>query len=271
MRKLFNLILKQYFFLLFLVLEILSFFFIFSSGFHRTKFLNAANFATASVKNTANEVTFSFSLNKANQTLVYENAVLREKLMLNKPDSIHPESGFTDTNYRVIPAKVISNSINKKKNYILLNQGSKNGVKHDMGVISSDGVVGIIVNVSYNYCNVMSLLHIDNKINARIKKNNHLANMAWPGSDYTTGLLEDIPGHVDLHKGDSVITSGNSFVFPGGILIGIVEKYEDRQDLNFNTAMVKYSVDFNNLFFVYIISNENRNEQIDVSNLNEDE
>ncbi|MCD4737254.1 MAG: rod shape-determining protein MreC [Bacteroidales bacterium] len=271
MRQLFNLILKQHFFILFLALEVLSFSFIFSSGFHRSKFFGSTNFISAAVKNSSNRITSYFNLKKANKSLVIDNAFLREKLLLGISDSTYYEPEFFDTNYRVIPAKVISNSISKRKNYILLNRGKKHGIEPDMGVVASDGIVGIVVKVSENYCNVMSLLHIDNMINARIRKNNHLANMRWKGQNYRIGFLEDIPGHIYLQKGDTIVTSGNSYIFPGDLMIGTIDIYEDRQDLNFNTATVKYSVDFNKLFYVYIIANEKRDEQVDTGNMKIDE
>jgi len=270
-RQLFNLILKQHFFILFLALEVFSFSFIFSSGFHHSRFFGSTNFIATEVRNSSDKITSYFNLKKANKDLVNDNAFLREKLLLGISDSAFYKPVFIDTNYRVIPAKVISNSINKRKNYILLNRGKKHGIEPDMGVVSSDGIVGIVVKVSENYCNVMSLLHIDNMINARIRKNNHLANLRWKGRNFRIGLLEDIPGHVYLQKGDTIVTSGNSYIFPGDLTIGTINIYEDRQDLNFNTATVNYSVDFNKLYYVYIIANEKRDEQVDTSNMNMDE
>ena len=154
-----------------------------------------------------------------------------------------------------VVAKVISNSTNKRKNYLMLNKGNIHGIRRDMGVITSTGIVGTVIDISKNFSIVISVLHINNKINARIKKNRHLGSIEWDGSDYRKGLLTDIPIHVRLYMGDTIITSGNSHIFPEGIIIGTVEEYFSKQGDKFNKARINFAVDYNKLYYVYIIKN----------------
>jgi rod shape-determining protein MreC len=128
-----------------------------------------------------------------------------------------------------------------------------------MGVITSNGVVGIVVDVSRNFSSGISILHKDTRISGRIKKNLHLVNVSWNGINYRFGTLEDIPTHVDLSKGDTIITSGNSHIFPEGILIGTVESVSGSDQL-FKTASVKFSVDYNRLYYGYIILRADKEE-----------
>ena len=140
-----------------------------------------------------------------------------------------------------------------------------------MAVISPTGVAGIVVFSSSAYSTVMPLIHDEINISARIKKNNHLGNIRWPGLNYRTGLLTDIPSHVYLTKGDTVITSGNSFIFPEGLLIGIVEQYYNETGDKFNMADIRFATDFNNLSFVYVVSNRNREAELSTLNMKSDE
>jgi len=131
-----------------------------------------------------------------------------------------------------------------------------------MGVVSPRGVVGTVVQVSDNYSVIMPIINVSNKINARIKKNNHIGNIEWDGENSGYGLLTDIPTHVNLLLGDSIITSGFSHIFPEGINIGLVEEYYAGGGQKFNSARISFAVDFNNLYFVYVIKNLMRNEQL---------
>jgi rod shape-determining protein MreC len=144
----------------------------------------------------------------------------------------------------------------------MLNKGTLHGIKKDMGVICPTGLVGTVVDVSAHFSRVMPAINTSNKINARIKKNRHLGNIEWNGDDYKYCMLTDIPSHVRLSKGDTIITSGNSFIFPEGILIGTVDEYESKAGEKFGSARVRFSVDFNKLYYVYVITNLLIEEQL---------
>ena len=266
MRLLFAYILKHYFFFLFLLLEIIAFFFIVQNNYQRATFQNSTGQVTGTIFNTFNNITEYFTLKKANNQLVVENAELHKSMEYAFRITDTLVYYEYDSTFQFINAKVISNTVSKQKNYLMLNKGKAHGIKKDMGVITSDGVVGTVIDVSENFARVMSILHESNRINARIKKNNHLGNVEWDGLNYRKGLLTDIPTHVSLYKGDTVITSGNSHIFPEGILVGTIDQYLTNKGEKFNKARMNFSVDFNNLYFVYVIVNMMKDEQLTLEN-----
>lgn len=267
MRNLFAYILKQYFFFLFLLLEVIAFSFVLQNNYQRATFLNSTGKVVGSVLSTFSNISGYFSLRKANESLIRENTKLRnqmaDKLLVTDTLKYY----HVDSMFRYVGAKVISNTVSHQKNYIVLNKGSLQGIKKDMGVITSTGIVGTVVDVSRNFSRVMSVLHVDNKINARIKKNKHLGTLEWSGRDYRNGFLTDIPMHVDLEPGDTIVTSGNSFIFPEGLMIGRVAEYYKQPNEKFNNALIDYSVDYNSLYFVYIIINLKKSELLNLERM----
>ena len=262
MRNLFAYLLKQYFFFLFLVLEVIAFYFILQNNFQRATFLNSTGKVTGTVLTAMNNISVYLTLKKANEKLIEENARLRNRLPESFMNTDREERYSRDSIYRYIGAKVISNSVNHQKNYLMLNKGSRHGITKDMGVITSDGIVGTVVDVTPQFSRVMSVLHVNNKINARILKNNHLGTVEWTGKYYRRGLLVDIPMHIQLYPGDTIVTSGNSFIFPEGISIGTVYEYNILPNEKFNTASINYAVDYNSLSYVYVIINLKKKEQL---------
>ena len=129
-----------------------------------------------------------------------------------------------------------------------------------MGVVTPDGVVGIIIDVSENYCSGISVLHKDSRISGRIKKNNQLVNISWDGLNYRLGDISHIPTHVNLVPGDTILTSGNSQIFPEGLMIGTVEYVEDEMENLFKKGKVRFSIDYNQITYVYVIGNSSREE-----------
>lgn len=145
---------------------------------------------------------------------------------------------------------------------MLINKGEQAGIEEEMGVISSNGIAGIVIGTSDNYAIVMSMLHQNTRISGRLKKNGQLVNLIWPGIDYKYCEVIDIPSHIILQKGDSVITSGNSLIFPEGIHIGTIEEQEQNESEELSRARLKFSTDFNRLRYVYVVKNIKKEEQI---------
>ncbi len=263
MRHFFAYIFKHYFFFLFLILELLSFSFILQNNFQNAAFLNSTGKFTGTIINSYNNITEYLSLKKANSDLIKDNEMLRNMLAEKSGKKWNFVNNYiSDSSFRYIGAKVIKNSINRQKNYMMLNRGLKDGIGVDMGVVSVDGVVGTVIQVSENYSLVMSVLNISNRINARIKKNGHTGTIEWDGKNYRKGILTDIPTHVILYKGDTIVTSGNSSVFPENVMIGTVDEYFSEKGHKFNKAIVDFSVDYNNVYYVYVISNLMKEEQL---------
>jgi rod shape-determining protein MreC len=136
----------------------------------------------------------------------------------------------------------------------MINKGHSDGIEKEMGLISPLGVVGIIVGVSAHYATAMSLLHKDTRISAKIKSSGQMVNVSWDGKDYKMGLVENIPTHIVPQIGDTIITSGYSFVFPENLVIGTIGGNAIPGG-NLNKAGLIFSTDFNNLYFVYVSKN----------------
>ena len=258
MRNLIVFLWKHQFFVFFVILEAVSLTLLFNSySYHRTLAFSTANNVTGRIYSSYSHVTEFFGLKDENEKLAHENALLRNQQFVLKQaiDSVTIEQ---DSHYYYRAAKVVSNSVNKLNNYILVNKGSKDSIKPEMAVISSNGVVGIVVGTSSDYSYIMSLLHQNSRISARIKKNNHLVNVLWNGHDYSKGLVVDIPSHLELYPGDSIVTSGNSLIFPPEILVGTVYEYIQSSDKDLSEAIIKFSTAFNKLQYVYIIENKEK-------------
>jgi len=264
MRYLIAFLWKHSFFFLFVFLECVAFMLMINSqNYQGTVIINSTNQITGSINNISSNIVDYFMLRKSNDKLLEENTFL---LNSQKTSFSVSDTGFQyrDSIYRFIGAKVISNSTHKRNNYIMLNRGRKHGIELDMGVISDKGLVGTVIQVSENFCSVMSALHKDSKISARIKKNNQLASVIWNEIDYQHGILKDIPTHLQLFPNDTIISSGNSLIFPEGILIGTVTEYHAEEGKSLNSASIRFASDFNALYYVYIIKNLKRKELLNL-------
>ena len=263
MKYLFIFLKRQSFFFLFVLLELIAILLLVNhNSFQKSRLINTTNIVTGTFHNVYSSVEDYFFLKKANHQLGIENARLYE--MIQKNQVLHDSIFERDTIYAFIPARVISNTTRGRDNYIMINKGRSDGVDKEMGLISPNGIAGIIVEVSSNYATAMSLLHKNTRISARLKKNGQMVNVSWDGADYRKGQLEDIPSHISLQSGDTVITSGYSFLFPEGLLIGTVgEKVIKGGSLN--RAELIFSTDFDNLYYVYVTKN---NASVELDSLN---
>jgi len=266
MRNLLAFLFKYHFFFLFILFETLSFILISNHSYYqRASIINTSNTLTGSVFESYNSVVTYFSLKKTNQQLADENASLRtriDKISVFSDTTFHErEDTIYHQKYAYMDAKVISNSTTRRNNYLMLNKGSKHGVEADMAVITNKGVVGIIHNVSNNFCSVISILHKQMRVSARLKKNNQLGTLQWDGRNIQFGILSDIPAHVLVFVGDTVVTSGFSHIFPEGVPIGTIHDFTVKEGDNFYSIILKFTEDYNQIVFADIVKNVYLQEQ----------
>lgn len=217
------------------------------------------NAISGSFFKTKTNFTDYFSLKEENKLMLEHNAMLMSELYkINADTNLVCDSLSHDFNF--IPANVINNSINNVNNYLLIDKGRKDGLKKDMGVICEKGVVGKIVNVTENYASVMSMLHSYSVISARFTGNQHIANVSWGNTDYRYGTVSDIPLHLHLKNGDTLVTSGFSNIYPSDIMVGTIEEMLDMESKDFNTAKIRFSTNFSTLRHVFVIENLHETE-----------
>ncbi|MFV8344376.1 rod shape-determining protein MreC [Flavobacterium sp. XS2P39] len=274
MQQIFNFIFKNSNRLLFLLLLGISLLLtIQSHSFHRSKIISSANFLTGGVYEKINSVNEYLSLKTQNDALALENAALKSQLFnrkdttaIQKLDSLKGVKAED-----IVVSKVIHNSYNVYENYLTLNTGELQGVKPDMGVINSLGIVGIIDNVSPNYATVISILNKKSQINAKIKKSNHFGSLIWNGKSTGFVQLIDVPRLAAIRKGDTIVTGGQSVIFPENINIGTISKIYTEKETNYYTLDIKLFNDMTNLGHVYIIKSKDREELINLEKKGKDE
>lgn len=235
-----------------------------SHSFHKSKVISSANFLSGGVYEKMNNVNEYFNLKIQNDELAKENARLKS-LLFNKKDTTKlPEvdSIYGVKKIDIVIAKVIKNSYNVHENYLTLNSGSKQGIKQDMGVINSLGIVGVIENTSANYSTVLSILNTTRPLNAKIKKSGHYGSLSWNGKSTGFVQLTDVPRLASVRKGDTIVTGGLSEIFPENINIGTIERVLTDNETNFYTLDIRLFNDMTSLGYVYVIENKDTPEII---------
>ncbi|MDI1316467.1 rod shape-determining protein MreC [Flavobacterium sp.] len=269
MQQIFNFILKNSNRLLFLLLLVISFSLtIQSHSFHKSKIISSANFFTGGIYEKVNNIDEYFGLRAQNEELAKENARLKS-LVFNQQDTtklpqIDSIKGVKKT--AILVAKVIHNSYSIQENFITINKGSALGIKPDMGVINSAGIVGIVDKTSKNYATIISVLNINSKINAKIKKSNHFGSLVWNGKSTGFAQLIDVPRLAGVRKGDTIVTGGQSIIFPENIGIGTIYKVYIDDLTNYYTLDIKLFNDMTNLGHVYVIKQKDADEVHNLEN-----
>ena len=266
MRNILAFIVRYHFLLLFLLLEILSLTMLVNNTYYQQSVvLNLGNKATGQFYSSVSNFTDYLKLRTINEQLANENALLRQmkgfSFLRNDTSSFWVKDTMFKQQYRYIVADVVHNTVGMRNNYIMLDKGKRSGIDKDMAVICSNGVVGTVVSVSDDFSWVMSLLNKHSRISARIDKNEQIGTMIWNGVDHLYGTLSDVPAHVKIAKGDTVRTSGFSYIFPAGVMIGTIHDFRVEQGDHFYTIPIRFSVDFNSLQHVYVGKNLLKQEQ----------
>lgn len=279
MRNVFLFLRRYRTFFTFLILQAVALWFLVSyNRFHRAKFLGIANEFTGRINTQYNKVEDYFSLKDENKrvhrlndsllNLIPRNFSRHDSTGLMVQDSIPFDSLGHYRRYYARPATVVYNTVSSQKNFIQLNRGSRQGIRDNMAVLSSEGaVVGIVVNTSSNFAQVMSLLHVQNSVSASLKRSGDFGTAEWDGKDPRYLLLRKIPKTVEVKKGDTVLTSPVSFNYPPGYIIGTVHAIKLDNTTGMYELQVKTAANFYNLQQVHVIENMDYAEQ---TGLNQD-
>lgn len=269
MRTLLRFIQKYHNLMLFLLLEAIAVaFMVQHSNFQRSKLVGFNRQVSGFLYSRVEGAREYLSLREVNEKLMMENLALRNQMdkISSLVDSSSVISSFEDPyRYYYMPAEVVHNSVYKQYNYITLDKGKDDGVFRDMGVISDEGLVGIVFESSDNFSTVIPIINRDFRLSVKIKSNNYAGILQWEGDSPLYAILSEIPFHVMIQEGDTIITSGFSSIFPEGILVGEIESFSLEQG-NFYDIRVKLSNDFQRLYRVNIIRNYRQEEQLNLEN-----
>jgi rod shape-determining protein MreC len=259
MRNLLRFIVQYHFLILFLLIETFSLFLLFSANpFQRVRFYNYSHAISGRFSTRIENMKDYLSLRSENRKLAEENARLYNRLGSSftraTPDSVYIGDSLHVRTYLYTTARVVNNTVNKQFNFITVDKGRVDGIRPEMAVIGSEGIVGIVKSVSDNYASVLSALNRDFTISAKIKKNGYFGPLHWNGNNPEYATLVDIPHHVKVESGDTVVTSGFGGVFPEGYHVGIISDYRLKGG-NYFEIKVKFSTDFRKLNYVQVIRN----------------
>lgn len=260
MQQIINFIIRYKNFLFYILLFLIALgFTVQSHSYHSSRLFNSANWISGNIHGMYSDITSYFDLDVENKRLLEENKRLRN-LLINQKTNTLPEMDTTAIRYTIVTAQVIKNSYANPKNYITINKGKKQHIGQDMGVITSNGILGIVENTSSHFATVQSILNTKSNINAKIKNTNHNGSLTWDTKAYNTVQLVDVPRLVPLKVGDTIVTGGMSSIFPENIPIGTIKKFDLNASKNSYTIDVALFNDMTNLRNVYIINNLNRPE-----------
>lgn len=272
MRNIFLFIRRYFNFVFFVVLQVVALYILFHyNKFHEAVFSGVANELTGNIGGKYSNVTNYFHLKSTNDQLAKENTELRNALFSNftRPDTsqrLIQDTVPYDTlghfrKYRWRDARVVNNTVSLPNNTLTINRGTNQGVQKNMGVISPQGVVGVVIGVSSNYAVVMSLLHHRSITSASLKKTGETGKVFWDGSSPLYINLKDIPKSAQVVKGDSVVTSAYASYYPPGVLIGTIMDVVDDKSSSFYTLRIKPATNFFNVQYVSVVENALKEEQ----------
>ncbi len=270
MRNLLNFLLRYSAWLLFIVYATAACILLFNSNpFQHHVWLTSANMVSEGIYGAASNVTSYFALRDINEDLQRRNSnlelevlnlrrQLREYSEVLQADSVVVDSALSS--YSFILAHVINNSVSRPHNYITIEKGSLDGIEPEMGVVDQNGVVGIVNVVGPHASRIISLLNPNLRLSCKVKGHDYVGSLIWDGEDYQEAVLEELPRHAVYARGDTVITSGYSTVFPEGVPVGVVIDGDRDHDENFFSLRVRLFTDFSTLSTVRVVRNSMRDE-----------
>lgn len=274
MRSIYYLLTRFYVLILFVLLEIFALTTIYKSHkYQEVKFLNTTNKFTGTVLGYVNSINSFVHLGTNNKALVEENTRLRK--LIEYQDKYPSDSALpkysASYHFDYIAAKIVNNTISKSINYITIDKGAKDGIVKGLGVVSSNGVVGIVTNVSENFSLVMSVVSVKTLIGVRHKNTNALGNLRWNGESPFLLQVDGFSKTLPIKKNDTILTAGFSSIFPPNIIVATVKNLEPDESTSFYIMDVQLTNNINSLSYVYVVKNDKKKEldSLQIQMLNE--
>lgn len=264
MQNLFKLLGKFGFVLLFVFLEAIALILIVRrSNYHRVVFSRATSEITGNFFSWYANTSDYFKLREENELLAEENARLRAEVLYSKSrfydrktDSYNPIQAFS-----YIPCKVINNSTRNARNFFTIDAGKIHGIKPDMGIISPNGIAGVVRQVSDRFAVCISVLNTSFPVSVQLRKSKDYGSLEWDAVSPVYSTVKYIPTHVEIKPGDTLETSAYSSIFPEGIDVGTIDSYTINPDDGYYLIKVRLSTRFTALRQVYAVNYLFRSEQ----------
>jgi len=254
-------------FILFVLLEVLSFYFIINtSNYWSAAYFNTSNRYAAMVLAWSNAANEYARLREVNADLASENQRLNTRLtqlLQSKPlapDEYKADSAFSGR-FNFTVAKVVNNTTQFANNYITIDKGTDDGIRPGMGVISPTGVVGKVKTCNQHFSVITSILHSEFLVSSKLAKADEIGTAKWDGVDPHLIKLNDISRYKPVAKGDSVVTSEFNSTFPPNVLVGRVRTVGIQPNQTFHDITLDLATNFSNLSFVYVIENRLKEQQ----------
>lgn len=274
MKNLIAFIAKYNHWFVFVILEAISAILLFQfNSYQGSVWFSTANVAAGKIYAWNSEIESFFSLTKVNEELTQRNIYLEHQVtqLSNSISKLTDDGSFLHSNqlqllanYKLIPAKVVTNETNKRDNLITIDKGAADGIKKDMGVVSGTGVVGIVYMTSPHYSIVIPVLSSQSNISCTIEKRGYFGYLHWNGGPSSLAYVDDIPRHAKFRRGDNIVTSGYSSIFPEGIMVGKVGYVFNSADGLSYRVQVHLSTDFGRLRDVCVIADESMKERLQI-------
>lgn len=268
MQNLIDFIVKYKYWFAFFLMEAFSLAMLFRfNSYQGSVFFTTANSMVGGLYSTVDGITSYVQLGAVNEQLEADNELLRDELyemkqaLLAKRIDTIKFAGFKSTRYRLVGAVVVNATTNHSKNLLTINKGSADGIKPEMGVICSRGVVGIVYLTSKHYSVVMPLINVKSRVSCQLKKHKSFGTMEWKFGDSEYANMTGVPLHVKVSGNELVETSGFSDIFPSGIPVGRVESVETSDDGLSQSIRVRLSVDYTSVRNVSVITNYDHAEK----------
>ena len=267
MRNLLDFLYKYHHWLVFLLLEVVSVVLLFQyNSYQGSVWFSSANAVAGKAYELESKMTTYMSMTKLNEELTMRN--IYQERQLDQLRRLYAEATKDTTEaelkeleflsqYKLIPAKVVENSIHKLENLITIDKGRKDGVEPDMGVACGNGIVGVVYLVSDHYSVVISALNAaSSRISCAIRDRGYFGYLHWYGGDPSVAYVEDVPRHAKFKLGEWMVTSGFSSIFPSGVQVGKIEQAYNSSDGLSYKLKVRLSTDFGNVRDVVVISDK---------------
>lgn len=270
MNTLLEFIKKYYYWLLFIILEVISFMLMFQShNYQGSVWFTSANTISGKVNGWHADLVAFIHLKDVNKSLTSENVYLQKQVadLRQELDKVYSRPSANERvvmdslrNYTLVPAKVVSNSLYKDNNFIVIDKGEADGIQTDMGVVGGGGIVGIVTTTGPHYSLIIPTINLNSNISCRVRHSNYFGYLQWGGGSINTAYLNDIPHYAHVKVGDYIETSGYSSVFPSGLFVGKVTKISNSPDGLSIQLKVNLGTDFSRLTDVCVVSCKNAPE-----------